>query len=512
MTYFVRLIIEEGNRFGECLGNHTAWLAAESAVDKDHRGESIRVAVIEHPEKLTKGQCYPEIATAYNQEQKDNRATQLMIELIEARSSGKGIDRVADTLELYGFTVEGIETAYGERARCEMDRRATEAQAEAERHTRIMAARNQLEGDRAQFTYSFPAVSGIQAGKQYFTAQVPFKALIRLFTFDDEDLVPAELRAQRQLNEVRAYKISRYMIENRFEYVLPSLTASVNSAMHFESIAVPGAGESLGLLHIPMDRTLLINDGQHRRKGIEHALKENPQLVNETIAVTLFFDEGLTRSQQMFADINNHQVKPSSAISMVYNHRDPFSAWIIGLLKEMPRIHQKIEMEKSSVGPKSIKLWSVVAFKKFLERLLAINSKQFEGVSQDQRSEMQETVICFLNTLDLHLPHWETMIDGGILASEVREHFVIGHAVFLEALGVMGQRLMEETGSFERVGKLQNLNVSKRFDGWENRCVILGKMNKTADGVKSTGALLCKFIGLELPAELKILHERVEAL
>jgi DGQHR domain-containing protein len=128
------------------------------------------------------------------------------------------------------------------------------------------------------------------------------------------------LRAQRALNKKRAESISEYMLDNRDTYVLPALTASVDKAMAFE--ALEGI-EQLGTLHIPMSATMLINDGQHRRLAIEMALRNDETLRHETAPVQIHFDQGLQRSQQIFADINSKAVKPSSAINALYDHRNP---------------------------------------------------------------------------------------------------------------------------------------------------------------------------------------------
>ncbi|CAH2802664.1 MAG: unnamed protein product [uncultured Caballeronia sp.] len=163
---------------------------------------------------------------------------------------------------------------------------------------------------------------------------------MKLFTFDDEEAVPAHLRAQRVLNERCAEDIGVYVTENPDDYVLPAITASVSSEISFEpiAVAVAGAAGRIGLLHIPMDATLLINDGQHRRRGIEHAIAKRPTLREETITVTIFFDQGLERSQQIFADINGKQVKPSSAINALYDRRDPFNAWALSVMGILPGI------------------------------------------------------------------------------------------------------------------------------------------------------------------------------
>ena len=58
-----------------------------------------------------------------------------------------------------------------------------------------------------------------------------------------------------------------------------------------------------------MGAKILINDGQHRKAAILAAIKENPEIENETISVVFYQDLGLARSQQMFTDLNKHAVK-----------------------------------------------------------------------------------------------------------------------------------------------------------------------------------------------------------
>ncbi|CAH2782656.1 MAG: hypothetical protein PPHEINF_2035 [uncultured Paraburkholderia sp.] len=46
---------------------------------------------------------------------------------------------------------------------------------------------------------------------------------------------------------------------------------------------------------------------------------------------------------------------------------------------------------------------------------------------------------------------------------------------------------------------------------WENRCVVLGKMQKTTDGVKSTAARLLMLANVRLPADMDALEKRLQA-
>ncbi len=65
----------------------------------------------------------------------------------------------------------------------------------------------------ATYNYVFPALRGIQAGREFFVAMCPMKLVPKIFSFDGGD-VPPELRAQRVLNKARIPEIARYLVSN----------------------------------------------------------------------------------------------------------------------------------------------------------------------------------------------------------------------------------------------------------------------------------------------------------
>ena len=340
-------------------------------------------------------------------------------------------------------------------------------------------------------TFTFPATKGIQAERPFYTATVPFKFLVRLFRFDEE-CVPAELRAQRALNETRAKAIADYILSNPDSYVLPAITASCDSSMFFESLSDQ---HNVGLLQIPLDATLLINDGQHRRKGIALALQENPELADHSISVTLFFDAGLHASQQMFADINANACKPSGSINALYDLRNPFSRWVMEILDRRPAIKSRIDMEAASPSKKSSKLWSLVAFHMFVNLLTGATAKNIKSLRDPDA--LADQVVAFIDKLSV-IPMWDAMLKGNISAEDTREQYVISHAVFLHALGLLGSYACD----LSVLDGLASVDPSKSSPLWNNRCVVQGKMRKTTDGVKSTTAQLLRLCGIQLPEDL----------
>ena len=74
-----------------------------------------------------------------------------------------------------------------------------------------------------EYSHSFPAVRGVQAGRPCYIAMCPMRLIPKIFVFD-EDEVPAQLRAQRILNRGRIPEIAHYLIDNPNDYTLSALS------------------------------------------------------------------------------------------------------------------------------------------------------------------------------------------------------------------------------------------------------------------------------------------------
>ena len=203
--------------------------------------------------------------------------------------------------------------------------------------------------DAGSFNYVFIALRGVQAGREYYSAMCPMSLIPKLFLFDEKELPPT-LRAQRSLNRSRVPAISRYILEDPKNYVFSSITASIDSRVEFRPFSQVGAASHAGYLIVPMTARFVINDGQHRKAAIEETLKIMPELGSEHISVVFFADGGLKRSQQMFADLNKHALRPTMSLGILYNHRDPLARLCKRIADEVPVFNGRIELERSSIS------------------------------------------------------------------------------------------------------------------------------------------------------------------
>lgn len=359
------------------------------------------------------------------------------------------------------------------------------------------------------FTYTFPALKGIQAGRQYYVAMCPLKLLPRLFLFD-EPSIPPQLRAQRSLNSARIPDIARYVLDNRSDYAFSAITASVDGDVRFEPANVGDGTSDLGQLVVSMSARFLINDGQHRRAAIEMVLAEQPDLGDETISVVLFLDAGLRRSQQLFADLNKHAVRPTKSIGLLYDYRDPLANLTRNLVEKVIYFKGLTEMEKTSISNRSIKLFTLSGIHTATCALLGKREKEQTTANEED----EQLAVSFWTTLGRQLPEWQSAVKHKVNSSELHKEYVHVHSVTLHALGIAGCALLNQCPKdwHKRLTRLRQVDWSRgNSQMWEGRAMMGGQMSKARQNVQLTANLLKKLLGVALSPDEARLEARHEA-
>jgi len=347
------------------------------------------------------------------------------------------------------------------------------------------------------FSYTFPAIRGVQAGREYYVSMCPLRLLTRLFTFDEDELVP-ELRAQRTLNKARVPEIARYIVDNRDNYTFSAITVSVDGDVKFDPIGKDGPTNfRMGSLTVSMNAKFIVNDGQHRRAAIVQALEGAPELADESIAVVFFMDRGLERCQQMFADLNRHAVRPSASLGVLYDHRSA-AANLARHLSVTSRVFKGlIETERSSLSPRSRSLFTLSALHFATTEFLT------ESELEDFHSSSQKCLE-FWELIGEQIPEWTYVREAKMTSGDVRRDFIHSHALVLQALGRAGRALYElppaeRSKRIKRLGKVDwsRLNVQT----WEGRAMIGGTMSKSGQNIALTCNEIKRMLGLELSSD-----------
>ena len=341
--------------------------------------------------------------------------------------------------------------------------------------------------------YSFAAIRGFQAGHPYYAVMIALSQVSRLFCFDDSGL-PADLRAQRVLSKGRVPQIASYLSSNWDDYILSSLCASVDGDISFRPASESREFRNVGVLKIPMNSRILLNDGQHRRAAIEEALKIRPEIENETISVVLFADRGLERSQQMFADLNKNAVRPSGSLNVLFDHRNPLARLSADVLREIDFFRRFVDLEHSSISNRSTSLYT-------LSSLNRANG-WFAGKEADRFGEnTSSSAVDFWSALYTRMKDWQRLDAGTVKASELRQNTVHAHGVLLQGLGLLGGRLLEERRQDWRsaLGTLAEVDWSRRnTELWGDRVMDGSRMNGQRRAVLLGANVLCRMMGLEL--------------
>ncbi len=356
------------------------------------------------------------------------------------------------------------------------------------------------------FEVSFPAIRGIQAGREYYSAMCPLQTVVQLIRLDfDNEALPPQLRAQRVLNKGRIPAIARYMLENPDSYVFSSLTVCVNKEVKFVPVERTGHSNKVGVLTVPYDATFLINDGQHRRAAIEIALQERPELQHETISVVIFVDQGLKRSQQLFADLNRYVVRPTPSLSILYDHRDPMSQLAQHVADTVVVFKGMTEKAKATISNRSTKLFTLSSI--FHATCELLGKTKAKSVSEKER----RLVVEFWNEVAKHIPEWQLAAQKRVTPSELRRDYIHAHGIALRALSHAGVDMICQPPTVWKklLPKLTEIDWSRSNSRlWEGRAMIAGRISKAHNNIILTSNLIKQTVGLPLsPSEEQVEKE-----
>lgn len=340
------------------------------------------------------------------------------------------------------------------------------------------------------FSYNFPAIKGIQAGHEYYISMIPFKLLTRLFPAEEEFILP-EYRAQRKINETRIPEIKNYIIRNRNSYVFSALSASIDGNFKF----IPYMSSEIGFLEIDMNAIFLINDGQHRKAAIETAIKEDPTLENETIAIVFFKDDGLEKSQQMFTDLNKHAIKTSNSLSALYDSRDEIAVATKNIINEIPFFKRYTDKEKDILGKNSLHLFTLNMLYKANQRIIHNNTCPDND---------KKFLLIFWQHLSSNILEWQEVLNKTLTKKSLREDYIITLAITINAFGKLGRFFYDhpDIDMIFHLKQLQKIDWLRSNPLWIDRAIRKnGKVLNNEEAISLTCAAIKSVIGLPLSKE-----------
>ena len=331
----------------------------------------------------------------------------------------------------------------------------------------------------------------MQAGREYYVIMCDFATIVNHFKFDNDPSIPAHMRAQRRLRGGRVPKIASYILENLDNYVFSAITVSVDKGVAFDTLPGSGSESSVGTVRIPSNARILVNDGQHRCAAIRAVYAKNERIGTERIAVVVFEDRGLKRSQQMFADLNKHAVKPTKSLGLLYDHRDTFARFIVNLVSDVDIFHGRTEMEKTNISNRSTNFVTLNGVADATRRLLRL-----KHTTKTISAEKQKLAVEYWNRVTEVIPQWGLLADRQHTPYDLRQKYVHAHTNVLNALGLVGGVLTRHPDWKDILKGMRKIDWQKNAEIWQDKVVMDGKMLKNRLGIKRAANEILRQLGV----------------
>jgi DNA sulfur modification protein DndB len=195
----------------------------------------------------------------------------------------------------------------------------------------------------------------------------------------------------------------------------------------------------------------------------------------------------------MFADLNRHAIRPATSLGVLYDHRDEMAQLTKAVVFKTPTFRDVVEMERSTLSTRSRKLFTLSAIHTATKALLA----SINGAMPDRIA----TAVAYWEEVSRQFPEWQLVRERKMNASDIRRDFIHSHGVVLDAIGRVGNTLLQ-SNSGDWKGEIENLATidwaRSNSKLWEGRAMIGGKVSKASHNVILTSNAIKQRLKLAL--------------
>lgn len=192
---------------------------------------------------------------------------------------------------------------------------------------------------------NIPAIRGILGDIVYYTSSFTFKQIAeRVQKINDELHTSTSLKDQLQRSLTKNYEsITNYILSQKEHFFNALVLAVYDGEPVWNEIEVGFKGEdyyNMGFLMLNGKEKIFPVDGQHRVEGIKDAIKENPELEDETISVILIGHqknkEGMERTRRIFSTLNRYAKPVSTGDIIALDEDDTVAIVTRNMLENFP--------------------------------------------------------------------------------------------------------------------------------------------------------------------------------
>lgn len=205
---------------------------------------------------------------------------------------------------------------------------------------------------------NIPAIRGILGDVIYYTSSFTFKQIAeRVKKIDQELHTSTSLKDQLQRSLTKNYEsITDYILSQKEHFFNALVLAVYDGDPVWNEIEIGFKGEdffSMGFLRLNGEEKIFPVDGQHRVEGIKDAIKQCPELKDETIAVILIGHhkdkEGMEKTRRIFSTLNRYAKPVSTGDIIALDEDDTVAIVTRNMLESFPLfMNENISAEKKT--------------------------------------------------------------------------------------------------------------------------------------------------------------------
>lgn len=344
------------------------------------------------------------------------------------------------------------------------------------------------------FGRAIPGVMYTQGGRRLFSTSLPLGLVARVARLDSAkrkgDPSPYHNRPL-DLSHVKA--IAQYLLTER-RYLLSALTLSANRPIRaFAVRAATSSNSKLAVFILPQDADLYVTDGQHRLKAIEEALRDRPELADDSIGVTIVEEADLDKVHQDFFDLSQVLRLPPSLL-VEYDGREPLN-WFTRAVSNNAQPFKGRTERINNVGKNSLMLFTSNQIKQGILQLLVGDWSLFADALEQRAQQMLATeakaiwltrILAFFEHFTEQNPEWKQVRDNPLTTvqtvdvPDLRNKYLHFSGAGLLVLTGVGHAILEleantdgslSDGQKVLIRQLASLDWSKGGPLWQNSVV-----------------------------------------
>lgn len=309
-------------------------------------------------------------------------------------------------------------------------------------------------------TIRVPAFRSQQGRRELYHALMTNRQIADFFDVRFDEAHENKEPSQRPLQPKHAQAIADYVLEDRESYVLGALVYAVEHSPAFKGIS--GVGE---VVLDPADMYWSI-DGQHRHRGLQLAIADDPKLADEVTAVLIYVEPDLASRRQMFADMNGKAKRVTRSQNVLFDSRDMFSRIARTLALEAP-LRKHVEFHSAS-PKRGSQLWITLVALQEIARSLQLGSAKVTKSAIDFDTALADAR-AFIGVVHDARPEIRKACSGDADMVKLREESILVSSTTMRVLAAAAFDRMREDGvlSFGHyAGRLGEIDFSPANRAW----------------------------------------------